>query len=92
VAKEVTVKEKRVIEPFGAWLRRQTDRNDAVGRIARKVIAEETDLGRPLRALEDRPNFAMFIRAVSGKVGVTEADAYACWKEWAASLQQQEVR
>jgi hypothetical protein len=86
------MKKEKIAAPFGVWLRKQAHRADAVGRIALDVIGEENRLGRQLRCLEDRANFSMFVRAMPREVGVTFADGLACWKEWAATLQQQEVR
>ena len=85
-------KEKAAVAPFGVWLRAQVHRTDDVGRIARRVVADEVDLRRPLRALEDRVNFAMYIRSLPRRVGIPEASGRAAWKEWCATLQQQEVR
>ena len=87
----IQVKPKRIETPpdaFRLWLLAQTGRQDAVGRIALDVIGEERRLGRPLRCLEDRVNFVMFVRAMPREVGVTEADGLACWREWRREAQQ----
>jgi hypothetical protein len=70
--------------PFRQWLLQQVHRTDAVGRLARDVASEEKRIGTELNTINDRPNLALYARAIPTAGGVTVADALAALREWAA--------
>jgi hypothetical protein len=67
---------------FTDWLVTQTWRSDVVGRIARDLVGERRRTGRPLTALNHRPDFLFYVSAMPKELEVTRRDALSTWAEW----------